>query len=102
MSAGIHKLSPPLGRFKLRCDWPSLSQLLVSPQCIYIYIYIYVQVLPSEWHDRSVKEDSCRNTYLFMVLVWTIPPIEVICTAAGAIAQMYLLTTKYILVRGKL
>ena len=33
----------------------SLSKAISSD----IFIYIYIQVLPSEWHERSVLEDSC-------------------------------------------
>ena len=72
---------------------------------IHIYIYTYISIynyininkfsLRSGINGRSVQEDSCRKTYLvgwFGLLFHQL--IAVVCAAVGALAQMYLLTTK--------
>ena len=38
--------------------------LCKTMQVLHIYQVYIIQVLPSEWHERRVYEEPCRNTYL--------------------------------------
>ena len=62
----------------------------ISGMDIYIYICMYKFSLRSGGMSVACKKTLVLPKYVFGGLVWTIPPIAVVCAAVGAIAQMYL------------